>query len=261
MNVKTIVKVMNFHALIRVDRARREANQYKLLEAEVSRMIDIIQNNRNLILDRWVLIPDKKAPRLRIYIGSDLGFCGAVNASVNAALENEDPENTVVVIGKKIREKKFIDLNLSREEFEERYDEIEKILTDGIRCRKYSGIDIFYDHFYNMSHMEPVMKTIFPIKLEGDNKQAYNDDFIIEGGNVNDLMEELIITYLNYEVKTAAVNAFASENIIRQNATDDSLKRIEETEAEQRWEERKVKNSETCRRVIDSYTKTKYRNR
>ena len=85
MNIKAIVKVMNFHALLRVDRAHKEADQYQMLEREVARMVDIIQNNRNFILDRWVLQPKEGAPRLRIYIGSDMGFCGAVNASVNSS--------------------------------------------------------------------------------------------------------------------------------------------------------------------------------
>lgn len=259
MNVKAIVKVMNFHALLRVDRAHREADQYAMLEREVARMIDLIQNNRNLILDRWVLIPDKKAPRMRIYIGSDLGFCGAVNAAVNNALTQEKEENTVIIIGRKIHGNKRIDLSMTRDEFGPRYGEIEALLTEGIRRRKYSGIDIIYDHYYNMSHIEPVEKTIFPIKIERSDEELYNEDFAIEGSNVNSLMEELIVTYLNYEIKGAAVNSFASENILRQNATNESLKRIDEMEEEARWEEHKKKNSIAAQRVIDSFIKTNYR--
>ena len=212
MNIKTIVKVMNFHALLRVDRAHREADQYQMLEREVVRMIDIIQNNRNFILDKWTLTAKEGAPRLRIYIGSDLGFCGAANASVNAMLDQEVPENMVITIGRKIHKRDLVDLDIQREEFESRYDEIEAILVDGVRHRRYSGVDLCYDHYYNMTHIEPLKKTIFPIEVERDELETYAEDFALEGADINTMMEDLIITYLNYEIKTAAVNAFASEN-------------------------------------------------
>lgn len=259
MNIKAIVKVMNFHALLRVDRAHREADQYQMLEREVARMVDIIQNNRNFILDRWVLQPKEGAPRLRIYIGSDMGFCGAVNASVNSVLDKEAPENTVISIGRKLHQRGTVTLSVTRDEFEPRYAEIEALLAEAVRKRKYSGIDIIYDHYYNMSHIELAEKTIFPVEFERSTQETYKEDFSVEGGDVNELMEELLITYLNYEVKSAAVNAFASENILRQNATNESLKRIDEMEERALWAERKERNLVAARRVIDSYTKTKYR--
>ena len=259
MNIKAIVKVMNFHALLRVDRAHKEADQYQMLEREVARMVDIIQNNRNFILDRWVLQPKEGAPRLRIYIGSDMGFCGAVNASVNSVLDKEAPENTVISIGRKLHQRGTVTLSVTRDEFEPRYAEIEALLAEAVRKRKYSGIDIIYDHYYNMSHIELLEKTIFPVEFERSTQETYKEDFSVEGGDVNELMEELLITYLNYEVKSAAVNAFASENILRQNATNESLKRIDEMEERALWAERKERNLVAARRVIDSYTKTKYR--
>ncbi len=261
MNIKTIVKVMNFHALLRVDRAHKEADQYRMLEREVARMIDIIQNNRNFILDKWTLTAKEGAPRVRIYIGSDLGFWGAANASVNAMLERETPENTVITIGRKVHKRELVDLSMEREEFEARYGEIEAILAEGVRRRKYSGIDLCYDHYYNMTHIEPVRKTIFPIEVEKDKLETYAEDFSLEGADINTMMEDLIITYLNYEVKSAAVNAFAAENILRQNATNESLKGVEEMEEEARWAERKRRNELAARKVIDSYTKKKYRAR
>ncbi len=260
MNIKTIVKVMNFHALLRVDRAHRDADQYQMLEREVARMIDIIENNRNFILDKWIQIPPKDAPRLRIYIGSDLGFCGAANASVNSMLERDKEENTVITIGRKIRPSEPVDLRLTREEFETRYEEIEKILSDGVRNRRFSGIDVCYDHYYNMTHIEPVEKTIFPIqKGERDQYETYTEDFSVEGGSIDELMDDLIITYLNFEIKSAAVNAYASENILRQNATNESLKKLDEMELEAKNKERKKNNELAARKVIDSYIKTKYR--
>ena len=84
MGVKNVVKVMNFHALIRVDAAKRKARRYQLMEKEVMSMLDQIMNNRNLILDKSILKPNPDKPKLTIYLGSDFGFCGNYNSLVNA---------------------------------------------------------------------------------------------------------------------------------------------------------------------------------
>ena len=257
MNVKTIVKVMNFHALIRVDRARRDADQYAKLEQEVVHMMDIIQNNRNFILDKWILNAPAGAPRLRIYIGSDLGFRGAVNASVNSRLARETGENSVVVIGRKLRCPEFALLNIGREEFNDEYRKINDIITQGIRRRKYSAVDLCYDHYYNMSHIEPMEKTVFPVKIERNEAESYTEDFTVEGDDIDTIMEDLLITYLNYEIKIAAVNAFAAENILRQGATSESLKKIDEMQETADWKERKISNQKAAQKVIDTFIKAK----
>jgi hypothetical protein len=51
MNVKNIVKVMNFHSLLRVDKSRKSAKKYAYLGDTVADMIDNIVNNRNILLD------------------------------------------------------------------------------------------------------------------------------------------------------------------------------------------------------------------
>jgi len=259
VNLKAIVKVMNFHAIMRVDKANRQAMRYKTLEAEVLRMIDLIQNNRNLILDKRILNPSPNGPRLRIYIGSDMGFCGAVNTSVNAMLENETKKNTIIIIGKKIHSPVPVRLCMTRDEFDEHYEQVVEVIEEVIHSKKYSGIDICYDHFYNFSHIEPIMKTIFPMEIERDEFETYEEDFSIEGGDVGSLMEELLTTALNYEVKVAAVVSYASENVLREAATNESMKRIEEMEVQELWQHHKEINELASRKVTDSYLKTRHR--
>ena len=79
MNVKAVVKVMNFHALLRVEASGQQALKYSTMEEELSDMMRILQNNQNLRLDKRIRLPDEGLPVLRIYLGSDLGFCGSVN--------------------------------------------------------------------------------------------------------------------------------------------------------------------------------------
>lgn len=259
-NIKTIVKVMNFQALIHVDAAHKKADKYLDLERDVSNMIGIIENNRNIVIDSKAMKVNQEAPRLRIYIGSDLGFCGVINSAVNNELSNETGENDLIIVGKKIHTKHKTLMTMSRDEFDGNMKKIEEIFKAGIKEKKYSGIDIFYNHYHNMSHIEPVMKTIFPISVEKqEDDSVYKDDFMIEGGNVEAILQSLTVTYLNYEIRSAIVNSYASENILRQQATNESLKHIDEMEERDRWAERKRKNALAVARIIDSFVKTRYK--
>ncbi len=223
-------------------------------------MIGIIENNRNLSLDNKAMKVNESAPRLRIFIGSDLGFCGVINSSVNKELSKETGLNTLIIIGKKIHTKHNVALRMSRDEFEKRYVEIEKMFADGIKNKLYSGIDIFYNHYHNMSTITPMMKTIYPIKSEEKvDDNIFKDDFMIEGGNVEEILQSMIATYLSYETKSAIVNSYASENILRQQATNESLKHIDEMEEKEKWEIRKQKNALAVSRIIDSFTKSKHK--
>ena len=101
MNIKNVVKVMNFHALVRVDRAKREAMKYMAMSDELYKMLDQIMNNRNMVLDKSIMVPEAGRPSLTFYVGSDFGFCSNYNTLVNHAMEADGGDK--VLIGKKIR--------------------------------------------------------------------------------------------------------------------------------------------------------------
>ena len=56
MSIRNIVKVMNFHALIRVDNAKRKADKYRMMQKQLQQMMASILYNRNLILDHTVFV-------------------------------------------------------------------------------------------------------------------------------------------------------------------------------------------------------------
>lgn len=253
MNTKIVVKVMNFHSLIRVDVARRKAEKYLHLEKEASSIIDMIVNNRNFILDKKMWEVDHDKPILNLYFGSDYGFCGGINYQVNQILD-QDESSDKIVIGKKLHAGQGILVKLSKEDFASRYYEIEQVLEDSIRHRKHSQINLIYNHFHNTSSIELKKKQIFPFTIDFENKGKYKEDYYVEG-DANNILINLVTSYLNYEVKIADVNSYASENIMRQNSTSESLKKIEEREQEEWREERKLKTEKEFAKVIDSYTK------
>ena len=78
----------------------------------------------------------------------------------------------------------------------------------------------------------------------------------MESDNDN-LLESIILQYLEYELEIVWINAFASENITRQSTTQDSLKKIEEIEEEELRVERKEQKMKSFRKVLDSFVNQK----
>ena len=253
MRIKPILKVMNFHALIRVDKARKKAEKYLKLEREASDIIDLIANNRNFQLDKKLWRIDETKPPLNIYIGSDFGFCGNINFTVNQYVE-QDSDADKILIGRKLRQSaQEVVLSLPREEFYSGYEKIHELLVGTIMGKEHSQITLNYNPFDTTSRIEITKKKIFPFDIEvGTN--VYTEDFFVEG-DANRILYNLLTSYVNYEVKIAEVNSYASENIYRQNSTSESLKKIEEIEAEQLVQIRKERVAKEFEKVIDNFTK------
>lgn len=254
MKIKNVVKVMNFHSLLRVDSAKRNAEKYLALEAEASSMIDNIYNNRNFILDKRALKPKDSMPVLNIYIGSDFGFCSNFNSQVNEILL-KDEEADKVVIGKKLRRvEDRVLLQVNKEELDKNIRLLEDIVEDSILNLKHREINIIYDHYENAGNIYLEKKTVFPVKLEDKDPADYTDDFVIET-DVNELLRGLLILYINYEIRICLINANAAENVLRQNTTSESLKKIDEREEVELKRSRKEKRAKEFRKVIENFAK------
>ncbi len=256
MNVKAVVKVMNFHALLRVEASGQKALMYATMQEELEAMMRIIQSNRNLQLDKRIKLPDPKLPVLRIYLGSDLGFCGSVNTSVSSVLL-KDGRGEKIVIGRKLRKPKEQSLILSREEFEQDFDRVRAYLERAVKERCWSAVEIVYNHYYNVSNVKQEIKRIYPVQIEEDEViDNLWDDFEIEGDG-EQMLEDMTVSCMVYELRIAAASAYAAENIMRQNATMESLKKLDEMEVEEKRLARKEKSQASFRKTIDSFVKQK----
>ena len=89
MRIKNVVKVMNFHSLLRVDKARKEAEQYRDVGEKITNIISRIVYNKNMVLDKNVLKPDPSKPKLNIYIANDYGFCGNFNSLISRQIKQD----------------------------------------------------------------------------------------------------------------------------------------------------------------------------
>lgn len=89
MKIKNVVKVMNFQAILRMDKALKQADKYRDVGKEITDILSRIMYNKNLILDKRVLTPDVDKPKLNIYIANDYGFCGNFNVSVSRQIKKD----------------------------------------------------------------------------------------------------------------------------------------------------------------------------
>lgn len=257
MKVKSVVKVMNFHSLLRVDSSKKRAEKLFSYEKELTNFVDNIVNNRNLILDKKILKMNPSGKELNIYIANDLGFCGNFNSNVNSELKS-NTNCDKIVIGKKILKTKTenIILSMTKEEYTKDNGKIENVLLEALKNKNYSKVNLIYNHYYNISKIELVRKQLLPLNNEilAKKDEKYKEDFAVEG-NINDILMNIITLYLSYEIKIATENSYASENIQRQMLTKKSLKKIEEIEEENQKEEKKKKKIKNNSKLLDNIIK------
>lgn len=264
MSVRNVVKVMNFHALLRVNNARRKVDKAFNYERELKYIIATIVNNRIFNQENLSLEFSKNEKELNVYIGSDLGFCSSFNADVMNYLKQDTPENDKIIIGKRVYwEVENLKLYIDKEKFNEHTDEIFDIVLDGIINKRYSKINIIYIHYYNLNKQEIVKRTILPFDFGGDildeeEKREINklDDFVIEG-DLSYILLNLVSLYVANEIKIAEAWSWASENVERQVFTNESLKKIDEREEEAQLQARKARHSKEFKLIVEKNNKKK----
>lgn len=256
MSVKNVVKVMNFHSLLKVDKSRRKAAMYFDTEIELFKIIKKILFNKNLILDKKMITPNSDAPILNVYIGNDLAFCGDFNFLINKEVRQD--ENKMIIIGRKIHSfnKENTVLYMTKEEFFADFSKVEDIIYDGIINRKYREINVIYNHYHNVNKLEFMKKKLYPLDYDEEdiNSHDYDDDFAMET-ELGPMLNSLIALYLCYEIKICEMNSYAAENVVRQQITRESLKKIDELEEEKAMVERKTKKQKDFQKIIENYRK------
>lgn len=253
MKVKSVVKIMNFHSLLRVNSARRKAEELDKYEKELFSVIDSILNNKNFILDKKSLIPPKGKKDLIIYIGNDYGFCSNFNSNINDAIKMDESSDKIL-IGKKLTPNATnVIMSLDKEKFYQETYSLNNYILESLVNFKYSSIKVVYNHYYNINKLGFVEKTIFPIKPLKENKNKYNEDFVVEG-DINDILINLVSLYIGNEILIAEASSWAAENVMRQLVTKESLDKIEKIEEENENRCRKEKKTKAFKKIIENST-------
>lgn len=252
MRIKNVVKVMNFHSLLRVDASKKQAESYRNVGEEITKIIKTIVYNKNLVLDKKVIMPDPNKERLNIYIANDFGFCGNFNSQIARQIK-EDKNDYKIIIGKKIvySDDKTI-LKINKDDFYKEFSKIEKTIDEAVRNSTYSEINLYYNHYNSSTSFEFRKLTLFPIEFDGE----YDDknDFVIET-DITSMLYSLLSFYILYELRMCECISRAAENVLRNQITSQALDKIEEMEFEQANRERKEKKSKLVVKTVENFKK------
>jgi len=250
--IKNVVKVMNFQALLRMDKALRQADKYKDVGKEITDILAKILYNKNLILDKKILTPDQSLPELNIYVANDYGFCGNFNSEVSKRIK-KDVDAYKIIIGKKIvyNDDKVM-LKINKDDFLKRFGEIQECVEDALKSMNYSRINVFYNHYYSMSSFEFLKIQLFPVEFKGEYYEG--EDFVAET-NLNGILSSLMTFYICYELKMCESISYAAENVLRTQITSSALDKLEEKEEEDRHEEIKRKKEKSILRSVENFKK------
>ena len=251
-SIKNVVKVMNFHSLLRVDKARKRAENYLKVGNEITDILSQILYNKNLVLDKQALVPNDDMPILDIYIANDYGYCGDFNSSVRRAIM-KNLDNDKIIIGKKIvyKDNKTV-LKIEKDDFEKRFLEIQHYIEKALIDMSYREINIYYNHYFSSTTFGFKKIKVFPIDFTGEYYEG--NDFIAET-DLQKMLKSLVSFYICYQLKMCECISEAAENLNRNQITRMALDRIEEQEIEDRNAELRKKNEEACFKNVENYKK------
>lgn len=250
--IKNVVKVMNFQALLRMDKALKQADKYKDVGKEITDILGRILYNKNLVLDKKILTPEQDKPELNIYIANDYGFCGNFNSEVSRRIK-KDVDSYKIIIGKKIvySDNKTV-LKINKDDFFKRFGEIQEIVEDAIRSMNYSRINVFYNHYYSMSSFEFLKIQLFPVEFKGELFDG--EDFVAET-DLNGLISRLASFYVCYQLKMCESISYAAENVLRSQITSSALEKLDEKEKEEKHEELKKRKEQSVLKSVENFKK------
>ena len=99
-------------------------------------------------------------------------------------------------------------------------------------------------------------KKLFPLDYDDveDEGVSYDEDFAMET-DIKPMLNSLIALYICYELKICEMNSYAAENVVRQQITSESLKKIDEIEEEKFKEERKIRKQKEFQAIIENFRK------
>lgn len=254
-SIENVVKVMNFHSLIRVDKAKKEASKYFSVEDELIKLLYQIYDNKNLKLDKKILLENPNGIVLNIYIGNDLGFCGNFNHLLRKAIK-EDEDSYKIIIGKKTfftNDEKIL-LKIEKGKFLDEYPKIDNMISKYIKEKKLKAVNVIYNHYYTVNDIKFETKKLFPVTISKDlEKEVDLDaDYVIET-DVNEFLSNVISLCICYQIKIFESNSFASENVMRERITRESIKKIDEINENNFRKELKDKKEKNFKKEIDNY--------
>lgn len=241
-NIAQITRAMEMVAASKMKKAQEMAVMGKPYAEKIYQAVNDLSANIDKTLHPLLSQGNEKGKKLVVLITTNKGLCGGLNTTLLRTFDKWVPlmENLeAVILGKKgqsyiVRSKLRLIADFSAEvPWRNIIPAVNKICVDGFINGTYSEVYLVYNTFFTVMRQIPTIKRILPIatleKIDGNtNSKKHSDftEFLIEP-SINEVLENLLPHYIENQIRTAVLEAEASEHssrmIAMKNATDAAL--------------------------------------
>lgn len=236
-NIAQITRAMELVAASKMRKAQALASAGKLYASKIYQMVMELSSRVDISSHPLLSKPkETTAKRVVIYITTNKGLCGGLNATSFRYLAHEYPGFTNVSFVSLGRKGAHFVSQLGGSVTADFSDTlpwvgavpaIVELASREYLGGKIDGVDLVYNEFVSVVKQSPVKKTILPLTIEREGDQTgISGEFLIEP-NAKDVFAALLPHYLENQLRDAILQSEASEQSARmmamRNATDNAL--------------------------------------
>jgi len=229
-NTAQITKAMQLVAAAKMKKAQDQAVAGRSYAEKLMGVLSNLQASAKSINNP--LLQEKDGEKeLVLIVAADKGLCGGLNANLQKKIFAEAKDNQeFAIVGKKGAEmlSRLAKVNGEQTTLEtfnvkdpvpfEEARPVARFLTEKFLSGEYSAIKVFYTKFNNTMSQEPNMVTLLPIKsddlVEDTEASTEETDYTFEP-NAEEVLEQLLPLYVNFNVYQLIVESRASEHSAR----------------------------------------------
>ncbi len=241
-NIAQITRAMEMVAASKMKKAQNDAIMGKPYAEKIYQAVSDLSANIDKTVHPLLSEGNENGKKLVVLITTNKGLCGGLNTSLLRTFDKwaslmENLET--VILGKKgqsyiVRSKAGLIADFSFDvPWRNIIPAINKICVEGFIKGTYREVYLVYNTFFTVMKQIPTIKRILPItaleKTDSDasSKKRINfREFLIEP-SINEVLENLLPHYIENQIRTAVLEAEASEHSARmiamKNATDAAL--------------------------------------
>ena len=241
-NIAQITRAMEMVAASKMKKAQNDAIMGKPYAEKIYQAVSDLSANIDKTVHPLLSEGNENGKKLVVLITTNKGLCGGLNTSLLRTFDKwiSGMENLeAVILGKKgqsyiVRSKAGLIADFSADvPWRNIIPAINKICVEGFIKGTYREVYLVYNTFFTVMKQIPTIKRILPItaleKTDSDinpKKRTNFREFLIEP-SINEVLEDLLPHYIENQIRTAVLEAEASEHSARmiamKNATDAAL--------------------------------------
>lgn len=260
-NIGKITSALEMVSASKVQKAQDKALAAKPYADKVYELVQAMAGEKDLNMP-LLRKPDAIKNDLYIVISTNKGLAGSLNTSLFATLKKHLSQSSAshkfITLGIKGRNfalkngellADFSDI----EPFEENIPGLIDIIIDSFTCERIDAIYLVYNDFKTLMTQEPAVKVLLPIVKEGDDSKASKYTF---EPSAKDVLENLLVFYLENQVRDAIYEGEASEHSARMIAMKNASENANELSQSLSLEYNKARQASITTEIADVVTST-----